>query len=183
MALSTLLPLCLFGFASVDGDQHPLRRRPGDKYSKWASIEHADNYGAYESGRDWAYHYDEKWTFFDEEPDKTLADAIAAEPGDTYEVVYDLIARVLGKESSLASHFILELIVAEERAEDEMPSFLSKAKHAEHPFWRNALSLDVFELDNNGTNGVILRGSSAVALCVAFNTYLEQHCNTTYDWR
>ena len=142
----------------------------------------ADNF-PYKPDKDWSYHLDEEWTFLDEEPERTLADVIATEPGDIYEVVYDLMKRVLGDDADLTQQFILELIVPEERDEHELPPFLSKEKHSNHPFWERALSLDVMELDNNGTNGIILRGSSTIALISAFNWYLETHCNTTYDWR
>ena len=73
---------------------------------------------------DFSHHLDEEWTFLEEEPEITLQDLIDKEPGDTYEIVYDLMKRVLGSKSYLTSQFILELITGEEN--QNMPSFLSK---------------------------------------------------------
>eukprot|EP01084_Bolivina_argentea_P094731 170328_1 len=137
---------------------------------------------SYKSDQDWSYHLDEEWTFLDEEPDRTLQDLIALEPNDPYDVVYDLMKRVLGQKAALTSQFSLQLIVPEPATKDSLPPFLHAKKHVDHPFWSKAYSVDVMELDNNGT-GIILRGSSTIALIVAFNWYLESYCNTTYDWR
>ena len=126
--------------------------------------------------------YDEM-TFLDEELDRTLDDVIATEPSDTYEIVYDLMKRVFGEDNQdLVNQFNLELIVAQERDENDLPDFIQR-KTFNTSILGKALYLDVMELDNNGTNGIILRGSSTIALCVAFNWYLEEYCNTTYDWR
>ncbi len=62
------------------------------------------------------------------------------------------------------------------------PIFKPKSTN-DHPFWSKptSLYLDVIELDNDGEK-IILRGSSTIALAVAFNWYLEEIANTTYDW-
>ena len=130
----------------------------------------------------WSSHRDEEWSFLSEEPSWTLADVIATEPKDNLTVVYDLMKRVLGDKSNLADMFSLEYIKPQEQSNGDLPPFLSREKHSDHPVWSKALSLDVMELDNKN-NKIILRGSSTIALIVAFNWYLESYCNTTYDWR
>ena len=40
---------------------------------------------------------------------------------------------------------------------------------------------DVMQLASTG-NSVVLRGSSGIALASAFNWYLNEYCNNTYDW-
>jgi alpha-N-acetylglucosaminidase len=40
---------------------------------------------------------------------------------------------------------------------------------------------DVMQLGSSG-DSVVLLGSSSIALASAFNWYLNEFCNTTYDW-
>ena len=122
-----------------------------------------------------------EYKFLYEEPSITLEDVQAKEPTDTYDIIYDMMQRVLGG-NSLLNQFTLELIVADKNNDDNIPIYKPKSR-ANHPFWSrpSSLYLDVIELDNDGKN-IILRGSSTIALAVAFNWYLEDILNTTYDW-
>eukprot|EP01084_Bolivina_argentea_P238711 401060_1 len=123
-----------------------------------------------------------QWSFLYEEPSNTLDDYRACEPSDTYDIIYDLMRRVLGG-NELLNKFKLQLIIASNSHAETTPIYRPKSKE-DHPFWSkpSSLYLDVIQLDNDGTN-IILRGSSTIALAVAFNWYLEDYCNTTYDWR
>ena len=125
-----------------------------------------------------------EWSFLSEEPEYTLSYYESLEPSDTFDIVQDMMKRVLSKtvkgdQSGLVYQFQLELITGMEQPSD---SFISSKMSKDHPFWNVAYSLDVMELDNNGTS-IVLRGSSTMALAVAFNWYLRDYCNTTYDWR
>eukprot|EP01083_Nonionella_stella_P289090 983849_1 len=123
-----------------------------------------------------------EWEFLRNEPETTLADVMAKEPTDTYEIVYDLMTRVLGG-TTLLSKFQLELIQPDMNNDETIPIYKPTSRD-DHPFWskQSSQSLDIIELDNDGKS-VILRGSSIIALTVAFNWYLEDIANTTYDWR
>eukprot|EP01084_Bolivina_argentea_P185787 320330_1 len=132
------------------------------------------------------FPYDTKikeWNFLHQEPAITLSDIIAKEPTDTYDIVYDLMSRVLGG-TSLLSQFKLELIMSNTTASNQHLPIYKPKSTSNHPFWSKTKSsyLDIIELDNNGSN-IILRGTSIIALTNAFNWYLEDFANTTYDWR
>eukprot|EP01084_Bolivina_argentea_P088867 160445_1 len=90
-----------------------------------------------------------------------------------------MIVRVLGN-TSLANQFKLELINVSSTA----PIYIPQSSNKNHPFWSKSTTntLDIMQLDNDGTN-IILRGSSTVALGIAFNWYLQDIINTTYDWQ
>ena len=121
-----------------------------------------------------------QWEFLDQEPEIVLADVIATEPTDPYDIIYELMERVLGG-NQLLDQFKLELIEVDDDNRQELsPLFLPKSR-ADHPFWSklSTQSLDVIELDNDANN-IILRGTSTIALAVAFNWYLQDICNTTY---
>ena len=125
----------------------------------------------------------QEWKFLNKEPSIRLSDVIATELNDTYDIIYDLMKRVLGG-NELLNKFTLELIESDinDIDIDKLPIFVPK--HNNHPFWSKVSSkpLDIIELDNDGTN-IILRGSSTIGLAVAFNWYLQSYCNTSYDWR
>eukprot|EP01084_Bolivina_argentea_P088866 160442_1 len=124
-----------------------------------------------------ATHIDEEWSFLYEEPKVTITNYTTSEPTDTYDIVYQLMSRVLGG-TNLLDEFELQLIVS-----DKKPIYQPTTRDKNHPFWKSksALYLDIMELDSND-NKIILRGSSTIALISAFNWYLKDWCNTTYDW-
>jgi len=99
-----------------------------------------------------------EWKFLTKEPSQTLYDYVNREPNDGYDIVYNLISRVLGT-NEYNDYIGLEFI----------------KNNGSNP------DLDIIELDNNGTH-VILRGTSIVALTKGFGVYLEEYCNTTYDF-
>ena len=121
------------------------------------------------------------WEFLDKEPEIVLDDIVKTEPTDPYDIIYQLMTRVFGSDE-YNNQFKLELIEidANQNNRQQTPLFLPKSRE-NHPFWSkmSTQSLDIIELDNDGKN-IILRGTSTIALAVAFNWYLQDICNTTY---
>ena len=115
----------------------------------------------------------EDWDFLWKEPEHVISDHYKT-MGDPIATVQDLMLRVLGDNNSdLLSQFDLQLIT--------IPSPNNKRNHFNHTFLEY---LDIIEYStNSSTNQITLRGSSTIALAMAFNLYLENMCNTSYDWR
>ena len=114
-----------------------------------------------------------EWKFLNKEPDIKLQDVLKTEESDPYQVITNLMERVLGG-NELIPLFKLELINV---------TLKDNINDKKHPFWNkvNLYSSDIIELDNDGKY-IILRGTSISALAIAFNWYLQDICNTTYDW-
>ena len=115
----------------------------------------------------------EKWDFLWKEPTNVVSDYFQT-IDDPIATVKSLMSRVFGPSNSdLLSQFDLELIS------------LSSPNNNRNDFNHTFLQyLDIIEYTTNSTtNQIKLRGSSTIALAMAFNLYLENMCNTTYDWR
>jgi len=117
-----------------------------------------------------------EWNFLNSDPNITLHDYISMEPQDGYQVVYDLMKRVLGSDD-LIDQFKLEFITPKIPVKNK-PNIVNNGG-----FWNKKSNnfLDEIELDNDGTN-IIIRGTSIIALTKGFGLYLEKYLNTTYDW-
>ena len=114
-----------------------------------------------------------EWSFLANEPKHVLSDHFQT-PNDPIGTITNLMSRVFGPDNQdLLSQFDLQLIS------------IKSPNNPRNNFNQSLLSyLDIIEYaTNTTTNKIIIRGSSTVGLAQAFNLYLENICNTTYDWR
>lgn len=118
-----------------------------------------------------------EWSFLWEEPKHHLTDYLKTY-NDPISTVSNMMQRVFeasNYDTSLTSQFELE-IISINKPNNNHPNNVFNHSFLEY--------LDIIEFDTNSTsNNIILRGSSTIALAMAFNLYLQHLCNTTYDWR
>ena len=114
-----------------------------------------------------------EWSFLTEEPKHRISDYYQTY-NDPIATITNLMTRVLGTDNiDLISQFELDVVP------------LDEPNNNHNTFNHSFLEyLDISEYSTNETNDkIILRGSSTIALAVSFNKYLEDICNTSYDWQ